>query len=258
MLFSWLKRRRRRRILAQPLASSWSEHLEGLPFFATLTPVEQAKLVADARILVAEKSWEGCGGLEISEEVRVVIAAQAALLILNLEHQYYRKTDAILVYPTTFVLPERHRQSGVRGGASTPVLGLAQVGGPVVLAWDSARHGAEHAHDGRNVVLHEFAHKLDMLDQVADGTPPLGERSQYEAWVSIMTREFEKLNVDAKKGRRTLLDKYGASEPAEFFAVATECFFEKPRLLRDKHPDLYGLFQSYYRQDPAERPRTPR
>jgi len=253
MLFSWLRRRRRRKILSRPVPAGWSAVLESLPFFATLDGREQAKLVADARILVAEKRWEGCGGLELTEEMQVVIAAQAALLILNIEHEYYRRTASILVYPSTFVLPERRHQSGAVQEGGTAVLGLAQLGGPVVLAWDSARHGAENATDGRNVVLHEFAHKLDMLDRLADGTPPLHEKGQYEAWVRIMTREFEKLRLDTEKRRRTLLDKYGAGEPAEFFAVATECFFEKPRLLLDKHAELYQLFQTYYRQDPAGR-----
>lgn len=253
MLFSWLRRRRRHKVLSKPLPSNWSECFESLPFYATLTEQEQSRLVADARILVAEKNWEGCGGLVLTEQMQVVIAAQAALLILNLEHEFYRRTESILVYPSTFVLPERHQRAGTVQASGTAVLGLAQLGGPVVLAWDSAQHGAENAKDGRNVVYHEFAHKLDMLDRMANGTPPLHQRDQYQAWQRIMTREFEKLNVDTKKRRRTLLDKYGASEPAEFFAVATECFFEKPRLLRDKHPELYEQFQTYYRQDPATR-----
>lgn len=253
MLFSWLRRRRRRKVLSAPPPSQWNSYLEGLPFFGTLTGPEQVRLVADARILVAEKNWEGCGGLDLTEEMQVVIAAQAALLILNLDHEFYRRTASILVYPSTFVLPERYQRDGMVQASGTPVLGLAHHGGPVVLAWDSAWHGAENAKDGRNVVFHEFAHKLDMLDQMANGTPPLHQRDQYQAWQRIMTREFEKLNVAADKRRRTLLDKYGASNPAEFFAVATECFFEKSRLLRDKHPELYQQFQTYYRQDPAER-----
>jgi Mlc titration factor MtfA (ptsG expression regulator) len=122
-----------------------------------------------------------------------------------------------------------------------------------VLAWDAVRRGNDNAEDGRNVVLHEFAHKLDMLDRFADGAPPLGSRRQYRAWARIMTEEYDDLKEQARKGRRTLLDKYGATNPAEFFAVATEHFFEQPRQMRRKHEELYGLLVDYYGQDPASR-----
>ena len=188
----------------------------------------------------------------------MLVSVQAALLLLNVPHDYYRRTDTILVYPSTFVLPEGNERAGVRDRRGTPVLGLAQVGGPVVLAWDSVRQGVEDGRDGRNVVYHEFAHKLDMLDQVADGTPEFESRERFDEWVRVMSREFEKLVIDGERGRRTLLDKYGATNPAEFFAVTTECFFERPRLLKDKHTELYGIFREFYRQDPASRQRAPR
>ena len=130
-------------------------------------------------------------------------------------------------------------------------LGEAWQRGPVVLAWDAARGGALDPRDGHNLVLHEFAHKLDMLDGLADGTPPLGDRARFTAWVATMTREFEQLRAASADGRATVLDAYGATNPAEFFAVATECFFEKSRTLRDRHPALYEVLSDYYHQDPA-------
>jgi len=192
--------------------------------------------------------------MEMTDEVKVVIAAQAALLILGLEHDYYRNLGSILVYPDTFQVPRRERlPGGVVSEGPSPTLGLASLRGPVVLAWDAVRHGNENREDGRNVVLHEFAHKLDMLDRFADGAPPLGSRGQYRAWHRIMTEEYETLIERAEKGRRTLLDKYGATSPAEFFAVATELFFEKSSRMKAEHPDLHALLVEYYGQDPASR-----
>ncbi len=254
MIFSWLKRRRRNRLLSTPFPAPWETHLDALPFYDTLNQEERARLRDVLRVIVHEKTWEGCGGLTMTEEIKVTTAAQAALLILNLEHDYYKRVKSIVVYPSTFMVPGLQAGGGgVVLEGNTAALGLAQHGGPVVLAWDSAKYGGENAEDGRNVILHEFAHKLDMLDHCADGTPPLGEREQYEAWNRIMTDEYEALSGKAKKGGRTLLDKYGATHPAEFFAVSTECFFEKPRQMQRKHAELYALLKSYYRQDPAER-----
>lgn len=254
MILRWLKDRRRSRLLAQPFAEAWSRYLEKLPFYAFLDHEEQRELRNVLRVLVAEKQWVACGGMDVTDEVKVTIAAQAALLILNIEHDYYRRVSSILIYPSAFVVPRQHVGPGglVEEGA-IPVAGLAQHGGPVVLAWDAAKSGGENAGDGRNVVLHEFAHKLDMLDHVADGTPPLEGRDQYEAWHRIMTREYQALIKATDKGRATLLDAYAATDPAEFFAVATECFFEQPKQMLKKHPELYALFSDYYRQDPAAR-----
>jgi len=251
----WFKRRRRRRLLREPFPEDWNSYLEGVRLCASLDPAERARLRDDLRVIVAEKYWEPCGGMEITDEVKVVVAAQAALLILNLEHDYYRNVGSILVYPDTFQVPRRERlPGGVVVEGPSPTLGLASLQGPVVLAWDAVRHGNRNREDGRNVVLHEFAHKLDMLDHFADGAPPLRSRNQYRAWQRIMTEEFGNLVHDAETGRRTLLDKYGATSPAEFFAVATELFFEKSRQMRGRHPELHALLVEYYRQDPASRP----
>ena len=203
-------------------------------------------------MLVEEKDWEGCGGLEMTDEIRVTIAAQACLLILNIEHEYYRRVTSILVYPAAYkTMPSRGRDGVIREGQAN--LGEAWLRGPVVLSWDDARRGALDPKDGHNLVFHEFAHKLDMLDGAADGTPPLADQETLRQWFQTMTREFAALRDAAERGRKTVLDTYGATNPAEFFAVATECFFEKARQLRQRHPSVYELLKDYYQQDPAER-----
>ena len=135
-------------------------------------------------------------------------------------------------------------------------LGEAWYRGPVVLSWDAANPDGRHSSDGTNLVFHEFAHQLDMLDRSIDGTPPLGSREQYERWQEVMSAEFERLVDASERGEATLLDQYGATDPAEFFAVATECFFERPLPMRRRHPQMYEVMREYYRQDPAARRRS--
>jgi Mlc titration factor MtfA (ptsG expression regulator) len=158
----------------------------------------------------------------------------------------------ILVYPHAYIA----KGAELIGGrfvleSETVRLGEAWKDGVVVLAWDEVRRGATDPHDGHNVVLHEFAHQLDQQDGSADGAPILDHTSQYETWARVLSEEFEQLRRDAELGRASVLDEYGATNPAEFFAVATECFFEKPIPLRRKHPELYEALKTYYRQDPA-------
>jgi len=206
-------------------------------------------------VMIAERRWEGCGGLVLDDEIRVVIAATACLLLVGLEHDHYARVSSILVYPSGWRVPGRIDEQGVRRGASHR-LGEAWHQGPVVLAWDSARHGAFDPDDGHNLVLHEFAHQLDLLDGRADGRPPLRTRADGRVWRDTMQREFEALNRAVDDGRRTLLDKYGASDPAEFFAVATECFFERGAALQARHPSLYDVLRRFYGQDPASAERV--
>ncbi|MEN8151912.1 MAG: M90 family metallopeptidase [Planctomycetota bacterium] len=253
MIFSWLRRRRRAKLLAEPMADGWPAWLERYSFYVNLDDDERAKLHDTLRVIVAEKNWEGCDGLELTEEMKVVIAAQAALLLLGIEHEYYRRVRTILVYPRTFGAGSPQRQSGGIVGGGGGHLGEAWYRGPVILSWDAAEHGAVDPKDGRNVVYHEFAHKLDMLDGSIDGTPPLAKRSDYREWARVMQEEYEILRGGAKKGRKTVLDRYGATNEAEFFAVAVEAFFEKPLKMERVQPELYALFVKHFRQDPAER-----
>lgn len=257
MLLRWLTERRRRRLLEQAFPPAWRAYLEeDLPFWRTLAPDEQAKLQDLVQVFVDEKHWEGCGGLTLDDEVRVTIAAQACLLVLHREHELYAEVDSILVYPTTVKRPER--RGSVFGVALEPVegsvalLGEAHAGGPVLLVWDAVTHGSRDPDDGHNVVLHEFAHKIDLLDGGADGTPPLPDREARERWRRVCTEAFVALRERDRAASRAL-DAYGATNEAEFFAVATERFFERPRVLRAALPELYALLADFYRQDPAAR-----
>jgi len=256
VLFDWLlrplRRRRRRRLIAAAFPEEWLKIVERLPFYAALDQRGQGRIRDDLRVIVAEKNWEGCGGLELDDEIRVTIAAQASLLLLNIEHDYYRYVTSILVYPAAYkTMPSIGSDGLVREGQAN--LGEAWRRGPIVLSWDDSRRGALDPEDGHNLVFHEFAHKLDMLDGAADGTPQLSGPELLRRWTKTMTREFRALRDAAATGRATVMDTYGATNPAEFFAVATECFFEKSSQLQKRHPALYGLLREYYRQDPAAR-----
>ena len=230
MIFSWLNRRRRAKLLFQPFPEEWIGYLErNVPLYSRLNERERATLRDDLRILVAEKHWEGCGGLAMTDEIKVTIAAQAAILLLGISHDYFARVMSILVYPTGFRSPEGWMRPDGVVDLTVGALGQAWYDGPVILAWDSVLDGGRDPRDGLNVVLHEFAHQLDYLDGMADGTPPLRRKGDYKRWQEVMTREFERLTAEAKVGRPKVLDAYGATNHAEFFAVATEAFFEKPR-----------------------------
>lgn len=255
MIFGWFKRRRRRKLLAQPLPAGWADWIAPYPVFRDFDDDERARVLGIARVIVAEKHWEGCAGLELTEEMQVVIAAQAALLLLEIEHDYYDDVRSILVFPRSYETPfPRHGPGGiVTEGARNA--GEAWYQGPVILAWDWVHHGATDEKDGENLVLHEFAHRLDFADGWINGTPPLHARGDYKRWQAVMTREFHDLQEAAERGRRHILDHYGATDEAEFFAVATETFFEKAQVLQRDHPELYDVLRTYFRQDPLARSR---
>jgi len=248
------KRRRRRRILARPFSAEWLSHLQrNVHHYTVLSEAERAKLRDDLRIFITEKRWEGCGGLVVTDEMKVTIAALACLLVLHLPVDRCRRVKDILIYPASYNIPHSQSVGGgvVREGIGAS--GTAWYRGPVILSWVDVLAGARNASDGRNVVLHEFAHKLDMLDGLVNGTPPLRHRRQYLRWHRVMTDAFEDLRRDSEEGRATLLRAYGATNPGEFFAVATECFFERPRAMRSEQANLYDVLREYYRQDTAER-----
>jgi Mlc titration factor MtfA (ptsG expression regulator) len=254
MVFGFLTRRRRERLRAQPFPPEWRTIIErNLKIFPRLPPDDQTELLGHVQVFLAEKKFEGCGGLELTDEIRVTIAAQACLLLLHRETDYYPELTVILVYRTGYMArEERHVGGGIWEDGEDERLGhTGRDLRALVLAWDSARHGAVDPDDGENVVLHEFAHQLDFEDWRSDGTPALETRAEYLAWARVMSPEFEALRAADDVGAPTMLDKYGALNPAEFFAVVTEAFFERPRALRARHPDLYAELQRFYRQDPA-------
>ena len=257
MLFYWLRQRRRRKVVSQPFPMEWLSYLEtNVALYHLLAKEEQARLRDDLRIFNMEKEWEGCGGLEMTDEIKVTIAGLACMLVLGLDHDYYRRVQSILVYPAGYRVPNQEAigDNAILEGASDR-LGEAHYRGPVVLSWDEALHDARNPGAGRNLVFHEFAHQLDMLDGVIDGTPPLRDSKQYRRWQKVMTAEYQQLIAQSEAGEPTLLDEYGATNEGEFFAVATECFFDQPTAMARRHPRLYDLLRDYFRQDPAARER---
>lgn len=201
---------------------------------------------------MAEKNFEGCGGLELTHEITITIAGHACTLLLHRDTDYYPKLDTVLVYPGAFVTEKTVDEFGSVAIQGEEILeGEAWQDGVVILAWDDIRRGARGRRKGFNVVIHEFAHQLDMENGAADGFPEIADRALCEAWPRVLQREFDQLNDDLDKGRHTLIDSYGAESPAEFFAVISECFFELPIELSRRHTELYGLLKQFYRQDPA-------
>lgn len=254
MVLGLLSRRRRAKLRAQPVPPAWRAIVErNLPVFRRLSAADQAELLGHVQVFLAEKHFEGCGGLALTDEIRVTIAAQACLLLLHRDADYYPRLRSILLYPSGYTVPdERHVGGGLWEEASDDRLGHTQQRlGALVLAWDSARHGALEPTDGENLVLHEFAHQLDFEDDATNGTPALASRAEYLAWGRVMSEEFEALRAAEEEGRPTVIDQYGATDPAEFFAVVTEAFFERPHALRRRHPELYETLARFYRQDPV-------
>ena len=252
------KQKKRRRILERPFPEAWREILErNVGHCRLLDEVEREKLHGLIQVFVAEKRFEGAGGLEMEDEIRVTIAAQDCLLLLGLPHDYYRNVRSIIVYPSTVIAPREQRSSFDPSAAPVqmeqPILGQAILRGPVILVWDAALRGGRHPRDGHNVIYHEFAHKLDMLDGSIDGTPPLRDRGEYRDYIETCTREFRRLEKDLNRGRTSFLDAYASTNAAEFFAVATEQFFERPLALDREAPELYRVLRDYYQQDPAAR-----
>lgn len=226
---------------------------ERVPLVRRLAAAEWDRLLDLVQRFLREKSFEGAGGLEVTDEMRLVVAAQACLLILNLEAGCYPGVRTVILYPGTFV-PRRPAIDGrMYVGViphPEPLLG-EHTSGAVVLAWDSVLHGAANSGDGSNVVLHEFAHELDREDGYVDGVPLLEAPLSTRAWTRVLQERFEELRRTAEDGERDVLNVYGATSRAEFFAVATEAFFSRPAEVRSRYPDLYDELKGFYRQDPT-------
>jgi len=258
-MFEWWRERKREQLLAEPCPEHFPIFLRrNVANYLRLEPAQQQRLLDSVRVFVAEKHWEGCGGLTLSEEMQVTIAGQACLLVLELPHRLYENVESIFVYPSAVVRPEAPpgvfvRSPGLLASGPIALYGEAHVRGPVVLAWDRVLRDGRSPGSGHNLVYHEFAHKLDMLDGQPDGTPPLSSRAERERWQEVCARVYLALGARSQRGERTFIDEYGATSEAEFFAVATEHFFDQPRALASAEPELYGVLQSFYRQDPAAR-----
>src|SRR5437879_339650 len=241
-----LMKQRRRRLRAQPFLKDWLATVESnVPFFHRLSASDQAELLGNIQVFLAEKRFEGCAGLEIDDDIRVTIAAQACLLLLHRKTDYFPRLLTILVYPSTYLVDDNRPAEGPVWEEG-PHARLGETGrtmGSMVLAWDAVKSGAADPSDGKNVVLHEFAHQLDYENFAADGAPALATRKQQLAWREVMRTEFASLRAADDTGIPTLLDTYGATNPAEFFAVSVEAFFERPAALRGRHPKLFAELQ---------------
>lgn len=249
------RNRRRAHEREKPFPPAWLAVLErNVPYYQLLDESEQAELRGDIQVFLAEKEFEGCGGLEITDEIRVTIAAQACVLLLHRETDDYPMLGSILVYPHAYRAGGHQLEAdGTVSEGSQGRLGESWMRGPIVLSWDDVLAGAADASDGRNVVFHEFAHQLDNESGAAEGAPALPRRSRYIAWARVLGSAYEQLQKDLEHHRRTLIDGYGATNPAEFFAVVTECFFEQGAAMRRRYPELYEQLREFYRQDPASR-----
>ena len=253
MVFGF-KDRRRAKLRAKPVPASWRAIVQrNVAIFQRLPASDQAELLERMQVFLAEKHFEGAGGLDLTDEIRVTIAAQACVLLLHRDTDYYPNLTSIIVYPSGYVAQQTAPIGGGiwEEGEHGRFGETAQNLGALVLAWDEVRRGAATPADGSNVVLHEFAHQLDFEDRVTDGTPPLASRADYAAWARVMGAEFAALRRADDSGTPTIIDKYGATNIAEFFAVITEAFFERPIALRTRHAELYDELQRFYQQDPA-------
>ena len=242
------------RLPTGPIPASWCGVVEhDVPLARWLSAEERERLLRLVQVFLTEKHFEGCGGLTVTEEMKIRIAAEACLLLLNLEGPCYPTLRTVLVYPHGFV-PKFAGSPGTGEIARSPVplIGESWGDGVVVISWDDAVRGARNPADGDNVVLHEFAHQLDAEDGAADGAPILAPGA-LRTWGAVLSVEYERLRRDAADDRRSALDDYGATNKAEFFAVATEAFFEKPVQVEREHPALYTQLRQFYRQDPARR-----
>lgn len=243
---------RRRRLLARPFPAHWLPLLqERLAFYPELTDTQRQRLADHIKLFLADKHFEGCAGQEINDEIRLVIAAQACLLVLNEKGTPYPELRSVLVYPATFVTAhEQPDEFGLVSQHHTMLAGESWSNGRVVLAWDQVAQGVANLHDGYNVVFHEFAHQLDSESGSTNGAPVLGKRGDYSSWAKVFSREFQELQHQAMHREPSMMDIYGATNPAEFFAVATETFLERPREMASEHPALYQQLARFYELDP--------
>ncbi|MEW6998590.1 zinc-dependent peptidase [Colwelliaceae bacterium BS250] len=242
----------RDKIRRQPFKKQWRKIIQQrMPYFKQMPTDLQLQLKQHIQIFLAEKNFIGCNGVKITDEIKVTIAAQACLLLLNRKTEYYPKLQTILVYPRAFVKEQKSMSAdGVLHSQRKVLSGESWDFGKVVLSWQDTLDGAQIPNDGRNVVIHEFAHQLDQESGKANGAPILNQGQSYQSWSEVFSTQFELLQKQALAGGSSLFDYYGATNPAEFFAVATEVFFEQSQQFYHQHPKLYQQIKEYYLVDP--------
>jgi len=250
----WFARWRRGRAAQRSsvTAEEWSSVTQRFSFLQALNAEEQSRLRDLVAAFLNEKSLQGAGGLVITRDIELVIAAQACLLVLNLDLDYYSDWVEVIVYPDEFIVDHEYTdEDGVVHHVRAPLSGEAWDQGPVVLSWQDAE--AADGGDGYNVVMHEFAHKLDMLNGAADGFPPLHADMDRELWSKTFSEAYADFERQVEQDEDTLIDPYAAEDPAEFFAVLSELFFERPDALQEVYPMVYAQLSAFYRQDPYAR-----
>ena len=250
----FLLEQRRRALRERPFPREWREILaRRVPVFVSLPTHLARQLEKHIQVFVAEKPFIGCGGFVVDDEVRVTIAAQACLLLLNrAKPDYFPGLRQVLVYPGAFIVERiRSEPSGILQEQRQVLSGESWTQGQVVVSWQDVLEGAAIPDDGRNVVIHEFAHQLDQQKGYANGAPWLGRRDRYPRWSRVLGAEFALLQQRLAIGEPTLINPYGATSPAEFFAVVSEVFFEQPGEMSELHPELYEELTHLYRVDPA-------
>jgi Mlc titration factor MtfA (ptsG expression regulator) len=259
-VFGFFRRRRHQKLMAAPFPPDWAAHLErAVPQVSQLSATERERLEDLMQIFLAEKAFEGAQELVVTDEMRVSVAAQACMLLLgHPETDVYPDLARVVLYPAAYVAKSTRRDGALVAEGEQVRLGESWDRGVVVLAWSAVAQGARNVEDGHNVVYHEFAHQLDQGHGPADGAPELPGSMRYDEWAKHLGSELTNLEHAADTGRPTLLDHYGATSPAEFFAVSTEAFFEKPIQMRERKPALYAQLSGFYNQDPAARVATAR
>jgi Mlc titration factor MtfA (ptsG expression regulator) len=247
----WL-RWRRSRLRQGVFPAAWRRLLRvHVPLFARLPADLQLRLKQDMLVFLAEKPILGCAGLQVTDAMRVTIAALACMPLLGARRGYYPEMQRVLLYPGAFMAP--HAQvddDGVHSDGLRALAGQSWAQGQVLLSWDDVRQGAADPADGRNVVIHEFAHQLDQSKGYANGAPPLRTRQAYRCWSSVMQAEFDALHLRLQQGEEGLIEAYAATDPAEFFAVCSELFFERGAELAAQHPPLFAELRGYYHINP--------
>ncbi len=243
-----------------PFPENWLSLVKRtLPFYDGMPESLQQELLYQINHFLFFKRFVGCAGLQVTEEMRVTIAACACLLLLNRPTSAFKQVRWIYVYPAEFIVRHTVRDAaGVVSQKRHILAGEAWNNGRIILSWDSVKKGVYDFNDGRNVVLHEFAHQLDGESGSMNGAPLLYSKGAYGSWATIMTREFNSLVDHAYFGQKSVLDEYGATNPAEFFAVASESFFEEPEPLATEYPELYQQLADYYHVDPREWRKVPK
>lgn len=245
---------RLRQVISAPFPAEWRAIIRrNVPTYRYLPTDLQHQLQRLVKQFIHQKEFTGCNGLVMTDEIKVTIAASACLLLLNRKTDVFGGLRYILVYPSAFSVPrESEDEAGLRHAYPAHLLGESWANGKVILSWEDVLKGNQDRHDGMNLVLHEFAHQLDSEAGAVNGAPVLANKKRYQRWADVFQREFQALQQAVLQGDYTLLDYYGATNPAEFFAVVTEVFFEQPQAMQQLHPELFSELKHYYKVDPRD------